>query len=632
MDSCKTKVLYILEKATLIMLLSIVILLFACYKNLLNMKHQYDYITTLESKVSYQTKQINDIEKYNSDMFSIHWIDYTIWLKQCATLGNTYIYNYTNYLNMISIKSQDELDVISKKIKITKGNKNYNKLVKFIVIDKRRGTFLTNDMENINTIKKNISSFLNTDDALYNYVFSKGKWFNITYNTDTAPLYTNKIKDPKNFIQAYWFPKNYIYSKDDNILLKDILQSFNKEIENELNINKKGISHVQQNIKGNKIKLTYSIAIIIIILIVLLSLGKTRLLTGVKNSYLVKLLISINNWFDNRKALFKITFYILSSSLFLILLYIMFNMKKSNPYLSFICIIYVFLILPKIFIFSKQLDKVINGADQITNGNLDYTIDENGDKSLKRLAKNINKLNKGFKISIEDQIKNERLKSELIANVSHDLKTPLTSIINYTDILLREDISEKEKEDFIKILNKKSLKLKSLIENLFEISKMSSGKLQLNKSNVDILELVNQSIAEYSDTELYTDKNLAFVVRTFKDNIQIDLDGNRMSRVFENLINNALKYSVKNTRVFVEIDSIPKGIKLSFKNTSFTALDFDKEEIFERFTRGDASRNSNISGNGLGLAIAKSIIELHGGIMYIDFDGDLFKCIIELYY
>ncbi|AWZ48919.1 hypothetical protein C3495_08885 [Clostridiaceae bacterium 14S0207] len=161
---------------------------------------------------------------------------------------------------------------------------------------------------------------------------------------------------------------------------------------------------------------------------------------------------------------------------------------------------------------------------------------------------------------------------------------------------------------------------------------MNSGKLKLEKNKVNVVELLNQSIAEYSDTDVYSSKNLNFILNTFQPVIDMNLDGHRMSRVFENLINNALKYSLKNSRVFVDIDNIKKGIKIIFKNTSFYPLDFDKKDILERFTRGDKSRNSNIEGNGLGLAIAKSIVELHGGIMYLDFDGDLFKVIIELYY
>ena len=150
------------------------------------------------------------------------------------------------------------------------------------------------------------------------------------------------------------------------------------------------------------------------------------------------------------------------------------------------------------------------------------------------------------------------------------------------------------------------------------------------------IELIEQSIAEYSDSEVYNNKNLTFIFRPYAKKIEMNLDGKKMSRVFENLINNALKYSLDNSRVFVEIESITETkdtkqrIKISFKNISCTALDFNKEEIFERFTRGDTSRNSNIDGSGLGLAIAKSIVELHGGKMYIDFDGDMFKVIIEL--
>lgn len=147
--------------------------------------------------------------------------------------------------------------------------------------------------------------------------------------------------------------------------------------------------------------------------------------------------------------------------------------------------------------------------------------------------------------------------------------------------MIKEKVSEDEKEEFLKILNRKSLKLKTLIEDLFEISKINSGKVKLNKQQVDVVELLNQSIAEYSDTEIYKNKNLTFILKTFLPEIKIDLDGNRMSRVFENLINNSLKYSLSNTRIYVEIEDIVKGIKISFKNVSYAPLDLTKKKYLK---------------------------------------------------
>ncbi|MBC2399229.1 HAMP domain-containing histidine kinase [Clostridium tetanomorphum] len=606
------------------------------YENLRNLKYNYNEIKFVENKILDEKKNLQNMENSNTDISNTDWINYSLWIKECAGFSNMFIYNHTNNLEILSLTPQRELDIISRNFTIAQNNKNYDKFVKFIIINKSEGTFLTNDIQNIDLIKKNIKIFSKENGELYNYVSNRGKWFNITYNSESAPAYKyyneRKLKNPSNFVEAYWFPKNYSYSKEDEVLLKDILQSNKKNIKDEINYNNNYISDIKNYMYMNKIYILIHFSLLIIILLILYYLGKGRILRSLKNAFIIKLIKFINNWFDNKSTFFKIIIFVLSSSLILVLIYMMLLKRSFGILYTSTILLYLIFIFPKIIKFSLYIDEIIKGIDKITNGDLEHVIEEKGDKSLCSLAQNINKLNKGFKVSIEDQIKNEKLKSELVANVSHDLKTPLTSIINYTDILLRENISEEEKEDFLKILNKKSLKLKKLIEDLFEISKINSGKIQLNKEEVDVIELVNQSIAEYSDTEIYTDKNLKFVVKTFKDKLPMILDGNRMSRVFENLINNALKYSLNDTRVFVEIEEINRGIKLSFKNTSSAPLDFDKEEIFERFTRGDSSRNSNISGNGLGLAIAKSIVELHGGIMYVNFDGDLFKCIIELYH
>lgn len=440
------------------------------------------------------------------------------------------------------------------------------------------------------------------------------------------------MENPNNYVEAYWFPKNYSYKKEDFNLIKNILKDAEDNYKNDITNGTNSIKYLKKNLT----KINYLIAIctfiITILLLTLYFIGKENVLKGIKNSFIIKLFKSINEWFETRTTFFKaIVFSIFTLLTVIITMKILSGDRYMKDYAVYV-LFYMVFILRKFIKFCNYIDEIIKGTNKIISGDLDFTIKEKGDKSLLILSQNINKINKGFKISIEDQIKNEKLKSELVANISHDLKTPLTSIINYTDILIKEKVSEDEKEEFLKILNRKSLKLKTLIEDLFEISKINSGKVKLNKQQVDVVELLNQSIAEYSDTEIYKNKNLTFILKTFLPEIKIDLDGNRMSRVFENLINNSLKYSLSNTRIYVEIEDIVKGIKISFKNVSYAPLDFDQKEIFERFTRGDKSRTSDIEGSGLGLAIAKSIVELHDGIMYIDFDGDLFKAIIELYY
>ena len=173
------------------------------------------------------------------------------------------------------------------------------------------------------------------------------------------------------------------------------------------------------------------------------------------------------------------------------------------------------------------------------------------------------------------------------------------------------------------ILDRNSKRLKSLIEDLFEASKLNSGKMKIEKQELDIVSLVYQGVGEYSN--LYEEKNIEFKVSSNEDEIILDLDGKLMSRVFENLIVNALKYSLNNTRVYIDINSGDDEVEISFKNISNYELDFNTEDIFERFTRADKSRNSSVEGSGMGLAITKSIIELHNGSIKIEVEGDMFK-------
>lgn len=623
------------ERAVFILILISIFLFIEIYSNINSVNRNNIEINSMNATLSDVKQKLSDIKKYEDSVGNANWINYDLWVKRCASIGNSYIYEKTNNLKILSEKSQDELDSISKDFKISIVNYDYSKIVKFIIIDKSKNTFITNDTENIDLIKNNLKIFEQETGDLYKYVSSKGKWYNLSYNSDGAPANrydsNHSIINSSNYVEAYWFPNNYAYSKEDEPVLKNILQLTEHDYNNEISSISEGVSNTKNNISRDKIYIVIYSVMLFLMLIILYSLGEERFIRGLKNNLIIKFFIVINQWFEDRTTLFKITVYFLFTFSAIIVLWLMYNHGTAIILLPLV-LLYLVIILPKIISFSKYIDEIIQGTAKITSGELDYVLKEKGDKSLSSLSHNINKINKGFKVSIEDQIKNEKLKSELVANVSHDLKTPLTSIINYTDILLRENISEEEKEEFLNILNRKSIKLKTLIEDLFEISKINSGKLELNKQSVDVIELINQSISEYSDSEVYSNKNLTFIVKSFTKKVEMNLDGNKMSRVFENLITNALKYSLANTRVYVDIDDIHKGIKISFKNVSSTPLDFDKKEIFERFTRGDISRNSDVDGNGLGLAIAKSIVELHDGIMYIDFDGDLFKAITELYY
>lgn len=283
-----------------------------------------------------------------------------------------------------------------------------------------------------------------------------------------------------------------------------------------------------------------------------------------------------------------------------------------------------------IVIFIKELiylDKIIIGSKAATEGKLNCNIEEKGRGHLRELAHDINNIRDGLRKSIESEMKSENMKTELITNVSHDLKTPLTSIINYIDLLKRENIESETAKDYINILDKKSQRLKVLIDDLFEASKATSGAMELNITKIDIVQLLKQSLGE--NDERFKNSNLSVKLDIPDTKIFINGDGQRLYRVFENLISNIVKYSLSNTRVYIQmyVDDENKVV-IIMRSISAYELDFCANEITNRFKRGDSSRSTE--GSGLGLAIAKSIVELHGGKFNIEVDGDLFKSIIKL--
>ncbi|MCC0628061.1 MULTISPECIES: sensor histidine kinase [unclassified Clostridioides] len=274
----------------------------------------------------------------------------------------------------------------------------------------------------------------------------------------------------------------------------------------------------------------------------------------------------------------------------------------------------------------SYLSYVIEGTERIKQGELDYKIKITGNDNFASLAENINNIGEGLDKAIEEQVKSERMKSDLITNVSHDLKTPLTSIINYVDLIKKEESIQPEYiNDYINVLESKSKRLKLLIEDLFEASRVSSGNIELQISKIDLVQLLRQSIGELE--EKLSKNNLYIKLNVPNDKVYIWADGRRMYRVFENLLSNIAKYSLEETRVYIDIYDYGENIKVTMKNISSYELNFDPSEIMERFKRADESRNTE--GSGLGLAIARDLVDLQGGKFYIEIDGDLFKANLE---
>ncbi|QDS37144.1 sensor histidine kinase [Brevibacillus brevis] len=270
------------------------------------------------------------------------------------------------------------------------------------------------------------------------------------------------------------------------------------------------------------------------------------------------------------------------------------------------------------------MNRIMHGASEMAGGNLNATIQKVKKGKLSDLAHSLNNITKGLKHAMEEQMKSERMKSELITNVSHDLKTPLTSIINYVTLLKQENLTPEERQNYVDVLDRKADRLRVLIDDLFDAAKMSSGAVELNIEQVNVASLLNQSIAEFSDK--IEQSTLTFRVTTEQPKIVAPLDGKKTWRVFENLIGNALKYSMPNTRVLIHLAETQDEVILTFKNVSAYEIDFDAQELFERFKRADQSRHTE--GSGLGLAIAKSIVELQGGRLSIEIDGDYFKVMV----
>ena len=272
---------------------------------------------------------------------------------------------------------------------------------------------------------------------------------------------------------------------------------------------------------------------------------------------------------------------------------------------------------------NKQYTSIQNATSQMAEGNLKISLEDDLGV-FKPIGDSLEKVQQGFEKAVVEEAKSQNMKTELITNVSHDLKTPLTAIITYVDLLKKADTTEDERKVYIDTLDKKSQRLKVLIEDLFEVSKAQSGNVQMNFMDVDIVSLLKQVKSEMEDRLEASD--LTFRWNLPEKKVMLSLDGQRTYRVFENLISNALKYSMPYSRVYVDVENNDIDVKIIFRNTSAQELDFDPERLTERFVRGDASRKSE--GSGLGLAIAKSFVELQNGKFKIEVDGDLFKVIL----
>jgi signal transduction histidine kinase len=502
-----------------------------------------------------------------------------------------------------------------------------------------------------------ISSIEYENEHLSENAYFYGNLFYVLINKETGDFTTSDINLYK-FIQKY----------DNNVaLLEDKINAYLKElgfssvrIDNKDKYNyyvKSTTDKVNSQNIDNYIEIYYRDPSMYTYLIKTESLTAKIMILSTILTLLLLLKIIVNSIFNSDKIYLEIKilkrlFYVLrygfkykntrnkiifsfsgAIAVILVYLYLVAGIRNQNVLVTFLTrypfkgtlILVLIPLVCVLYSLKKSLDiSVINdGLKKINSGDLEYSLKNIGEREVKELVDNINQIKDGYRIALNEKVRNEKLKTELISNVSHDLKTPLTSIINYVNILNDPNITEEERKDYLTILDRNSKRLKTLIEDLFEVSKLNSGKMKIEKTEIDIVSLVHQGVGEYSN--LYEEKNLEFKVSSNEDEIFVELDGKLMSRVFENIIVNSLKYSLNNTRVYIDINSRENSVEVSFKNISNYEMDFNTEDIFERFTRADKSRNSSIEGSGMGLAITKSIVELHSGRINIEVEGDMFK-------
>lgn len=273
----------------------------------------------------------------------------------------------------------------------------------------------------------------------------------------------------------------------------------------------------------------------------------------------------------------------------------------------------------------QKYNLLLKGINQMAEGNLDVEIEENLG-FFNPFKEQLSRIQEGFKKAVAQEVKSERTKSELITNVSHDLKTPLTAIITYVNLLKQENITEEERASYIQVLDQKSMRLKVLIEDLFEVSKANSGTVTLHPENVDIISLLKQVRFELSDK--MDASGIEFRFNLPKGRVVLYLDSQKTYRIFENLLVNIAKYGMPGTRAYIQVMREADGyVNISMRNVSAKELNVSPEDLTERFVRGDSSRNTE--GSGLGLAIARSFVEVQGGAMKIEVEDDLFRVIIR---
>lgn len=393
------------------------------------------------------------------------------------------------------------------------------------------------------------------------------------------------------------------------------------------------IPYYSGNSYSNKIIALSIVAIILTYLIIkdmILIIGGKRSLGNILTKKYIKIVIDkLKNCYIVSTTAFKVSAMLFMTAL-AIWCTILINYYSYWNYITVMIaqiyvIVYLIILTAYVIIVFGEANILNIKSRKIADGKYEKEYKKNRMIIFKEIESNMLNIEDGLNGALDKAIKSERMKSELITNVSHDLKTPLTSIINYVDLLKEENLSQEKRDKYIEVLDIKSKRLKILIEDLFEASKVTSGSMEFEKEELNIVSLLRQILGELEEKISLAELNV--ITKWSETKAILFLDGRKTFRAFENLVNNIIKYSMRNSRVYIEVISNDEEVIVIMKNISSYQLDFTAEEIVERFKRGDKSRSTE--GSGLGLAIAKSIVELQSGSFEIDIDGDLFKVTIK---
>ncbi|MEF9864722.1 MAG: HAMP domain-containing sensor histidine kinase, partial [Christensenellaceae bacterium] len=311
-------------------------------------------------------------------------------------------------------------------------------------------------------------------------------------------------------------------------------------------------------------------------------------------------------------------------SVILVIYLIWFSMELSVIVGLLVLTLYIIFTAKYVLKKAAAVKEIKKGIEHISQGELDYKIKKDGGMELDEIAGGIENIAQGFELAVQKEVKAEHMKAELITNVSHDLKTPLTSILTYIDLLKSEGLSNPHAQKYLDILDGKAQRLKSLTEDLFEAAKASSGDMTVNMMKIEIVQFMEQALGEMSDK--LEASTLSFINELPDEKMYVYADGKLLWRIISNVLDNVLKYALDGSRVYMNILKNGEDICIIVKNVSRDALNMTEEELMERFKRGDESRHTE--GSGLGLSIARSFMQLMGGVFRIEIDGDLFKVVI----